>query len=37
MVLYAILEARVENIVFHVFEGVDYENLSAFSQKSRFF
>ena len=33
MVLYAILEARVETIVFYVFEGVDYENLGAFAQK----
>ena len=30
---YAILEARVETIVFYVFEGVDYENLGAFAQK----
>ena len=33
MVPYAILEARVEIIVFYVFEGVDYENLDAFAQK----
>ena len=33
MVLYSILEAPVETIVFYVFEGVDYENLGAFAQK----
>ena len=33
MVLYEILEARVETIVFYVIEGVDYENVGAFAQK----
>ena len=33
MVLYAILEVRVETIVFYVFKGADYENLGAFAQK----
>ena len=33
MVLYEILNARVETIVFYVFEVVVYENLGAFAHK----